>query len=110
MPFSESLAIRLREICARKKGIVEKKLFGGLGFLLHGHMLVGVWRESLVVRVGAESYEDARKEPFVKEFDITGKPMKGWVLVEPDGLEDDQLNEWIARATRFVKTLDPKSR
>ena len=109
MAFSESLAGRIRDAPARKKGIEEKKMFGGVGFLLHGNMLVGVWRDSLIVRLGPDAYDDALPEPHVKEFDITGKPMKGWVLVEPDGVEkDDQLNEWIERATKFVRTL-PRS-
>jgi TfoX/Sxy family transcriptional regulator of competence genes len=81
-------------------------MFGGIGFLLNGNMLVGVWKDSLIARVGPEQYEDALLEPHVKEFDITGKPMKGWVLVQPEGVaEDDPLNEWIDRALTFVRTL-----
>jgi hypothetical protein len=84
-------------------------MFGGVGFLLHGNMLVGVWKNSLIARVGPDGYEDGLLEPHVKEFDITGKPMKGWMLVEPEGIEgDDQLNGWIERATKFVRTLPAK--
>lgn len=84
-------------------------MFGGVGFLLNGNMLVGVWRNSLIVRLGPEAGEEPLLEPHVREFDITGKPMKGWVMVEPEGVEDDdQLKEWIDRATRFVKTLPAK--
>lgn len=77
--------------------------------MLHGNMLVGVWKDSLIVRLGPDAYDDALLEPNVREFDITGKPMKGWVMVEPEGVEDDeQLKDWIERAIRFVKTLPKK--
>jgi len=106
MAFSEPLAGRIRDALARKEGVEEKKMFGGVGFLLQGNLLVGVWKESLIVRLGPDGYEDALKEPHVKEFDITGRPMKGWVLVEPDGVEDDdQLKDWIQRAVKFVGKL-----
>ena len=109
MAFDETLAARIRDALARKKNIEEKKMFGGIGFLLNGNMLVGVWKDSLIVRVGPDSYDDALLEPHVKEFDITGKPMKGWVLVEPEGVEDDdQLKDWIQRAVKFVETLPAK--
>jgi TfoX/Sxy family transcriptional regulator of competence genes len=109
MPFDESLAARIRDALARKKNIEEKKMFGGIGYLLNGNMLVGVWKTSLIVRLGPDAYDDALLEPHVREFDITGKPMKGWVLVEPEGVEDDdQLKEWIERAVKFVKTLPGK--
>jgi len=109
MAFSQSLADRIRCRLARRKNIEEKKMFGGIGFLLNGNMLVGVWKDSLIVRLGPERGEEALLESHVREFDITGKPMKGWVMVEPEGVEDDdQLKEWIDRATRFVKTLPAK--
>jgi hypothetical protein len=67
---------------------------------------VGVWKDSLIARVGPGGYEDALREPHVREFDITGRPMKGWVLVGPAGVqEDEQLADWIGRATRFVRAL-----
>jgi len=109
MAFSESLAARIRNALARKKNIEEKKMFGGIGFLLNGNMLVGVWKESLIARLGPDEGNEALKEPHVKEFDITGRPMKGWVLVEPEGVEgDDQLSGWIERATKFVRKLPAK--
>ena len=84
-------------------------MFGGVGFLLNGNLLVGVWKASLVVRLGPDEGEEAMQEPHVKEFDITGRPMKGWVLVEPAGVEDDgQLSAWIERAARFVGALPAK--
>ena len=86
-------------------------MFGGVGFLLNGNMLVGVWKDSLIVRLGPEEDDEALKEPHVSEFDITGRAMKGWVLVAPEGVEeDDQLKDWIERATKFVKTLPAKEK
>jgi len=109
MAFDESLAARIRDALARKRGVEEKKMFGGVGFLLHGNMLVGVWKDSLIVRLGPDNYDDALLEPHVREFDITGKPMNGWVLVEPEGVEGDhQLKGWIERATKFVKSFPTK--
>lgn len=109
MAYSESLAGRVRACLATTRNIVEKKMFGGVAFLLHGNMLVGVWQTALIARVGPEQYETALEEAHVREFDATGKPMRGWVLVEPDGLESDhELRAWIARAQRFVGTLEKK--
>jgi TfoX/Sxy family transcriptional regulator of competence genes len=109
MAFSEALAERIRRGMARRKGIEEKKMFGGIGFLLNGNLLVGVWKESLIARLGPEEGDEALKEPHVKEFDITGRPMKGWVLVEPEGVTgDDQLKGWIQRAVKFVGKLPAK--
>ena len=109
MAFDENLAGRIRDALARKKNIEEKKMFGGTGFLLNGNMLVGVWKNSLIARLGPDGYEDALLEAHVKEFDITGRPMKGWVLVEPEGVEDDkQLKDWIQKAVKFVGKLAGK--
>ena len=109
MAYSESLAARIRQLLAGRKDIVEKKMFGGVGFLLSGNMLVGVWQDSLIVRLGPAGAEAALAQPHVREFDITGRPMKGWVMVEPDGMETDgQLADWVERAVAFVSTLPAK--
>lgn len=109
MAFDEDLAARIRERLARQKGIGEKRMFGGVGFLLNGNLLVGVWKDSLAVRLGKEQGEAAAGELHVRPFDITGKPMRGWVLVAPEGVEDDdQLAGWIGRAGAFVRTLPAK--
>jgi TfoX/Sxy family transcriptional regulator of competence genes len=109
MAFSEALAARIRQRLARRKNIEEKKMFGGVGFLLNGNLLVGVWKDSLIVRLGSDQAEEALLEPHIKEFDITGRPMKGWVLVESGGVEDDdQLSGWIQRAAKFVGALPVK--
>ena len=109
MAYSESLASRIRDVFADHRGITEKKMFGGVGFMLYGNMCVGVWKSSLIVRLGPEQAAVALKEPNVVEFDITGRSMKGWAMVEPDGLEtDEQLSGWIERAVEFVETLPRK--
>ena len=109
MAFDESLAARIRDALERKRGVEEKKMFGGICFLLNGNLLVGVWKDSLIARLGPDGGEAALREPHVRVFDITGKPMKGWVLVSPEGVEeDDQLTEWIQRAIQFVETLPAK--
>ncbi len=109
MAYSESLASRIRDVFADRRAITEKKMFGGVGFMLHGNMCVGVWKTSLIARLGPERAGTALKEPYVVVFDITGRPMKGWVMVEAEGLEtDEQLRAWIERAVEFVETLPSK--
>jgi TfoX/Sxy family transcriptional regulator of competence genes len=109
MPYSESLANRIRQAVKGRRGITEKKMFGGVGFMLHGNMCVGVWKTSLIARLGPEQAETALREPHVGEFDITGRPMKGWALVEAEGVEtDEQLRGWVQRAVEFVRTLPVK--
>lgn len=109
MPFDERLAERVRKVTARKKAFAEKKMFGGVGFLLSGNMCVGIWQDSLIVRIGPDAYDTALAESDVDEFDITGKPMTGWVMVRPQAIADDaHLKEWIERAVSFVKTLPAK--
>src|SRR5262249_23370138 len=109
MAFDEALAQRIRRQLARSKDIEEKKMFGGIGFLLKGNMLVGVWKDSIIVRLGDQGGDDALKQPHVRVFDITGRAMKGWVLVAPEGVKsDDQLNNWIKQALEFVANLPAK--
>ena len=96
MAFDELLAGRIRDAVARKLNIEEKKMFGSVCFMLNGNLLVGVWKDSLIACLGPDEGEAALREPHVRKFDITGKPMRNWVLVEPEGVEDDdQLKEWV---------------
>ena len=109
MAFDEPLAHRIRECLSRRKNVEPRKMFGGMGFLLNGNMLVGVWKNSLIVRVGPDRYEEALLEPYVKKFNVTGRPMKGWVMVEPAGIaEDERSDQWVQRALQFVGTLPAK--
>ena len=109
MAYSKSLAARIRHTLQGHRGIVEKQMFGGMGFLLRGNMLVGVWQHSLIARLGPEQGDAALDEPHVAPFDVTGRPMNGWVMVEPEGLDtEDELAGWLDRALAFVVTLPAK--
>lgn len=109
MTFDENLATRIREALARKKGVEEKKMFGCICFFINGNALAGVWKDRLIARLGSDEGETALLEPHVRAFDITGRPMRNWVAVEPEGVEDDdQLTNWIERALKFVHTLPAK--
>lgn len=109
MAYSLALAERVRQALRAVRGVTEKRMFGGVGFLLRGNMLVGIWQQSLVVRLGPEAAATALKQEHVREFDVTGRPMRGWVLVDPDGLDSDrQLKQWLDAATEFVDTLPAK--
>lgn len=88
---------------------VEKKMFGGVGYLLHGNMACGVIKEDLIVRVDPQEQPALLKKPHVKLFDMTGRPMKGWLVVEADGIKTaKQLVTWVRRGVEFAMTLPPK--
>ena len=103
------LIARIRPIIKRRKGYSEKKMFGGICFMINGNMCVGPWKGSLIVRLPKDDHDQTQSEPFVRPMDITGKVMKGWAMVEPEGIqEEEQLASWISRAVKFVNTLPPK--
>ena len=109
MPFDETLAARIRDVLARRRNVEEKKMFGCICFFLNGNALAGVWKDRLIARLGPDEGEAALRELHVRAFDITRRPMRNWVAVEPEGVkEDDQLNDWMQRAIKFVKTLPKK--
>lgn len=92
-----------------ENGFDQKKMFGGVGYLLQGNMACGVLNEDLIVRVGPEVYQDALKSPDTRQFDITGRPMKGWVMISAKGYRTDKdLNRWVRRGMDFVRSLPPK--
>jgi TfoX/Sxy family transcriptional regulator of competence genes len=109
MAFDEGLAQRLREQLDGTGRVVERKMFGGLAFLVEGNMCVGVMGDELIARIGPEATEAALGRPGSRLFDFTGRPMKGWVMVEPGALEeDDDLAGWVGEALAYVRTLPPK--
>ena len=109
MAFDIELAQRLRTYLAGRPEITEKKMFGGLAFLHHGNMLCGIVGTDLMVRVGKEHHDAAMELPHVRPMDFTGRPMRGFVYVEPRGFDtDEQLAKWVERAQGFVDTLPPK--
>lgn len=109
MAYDDGLAQRVREILEEEPGFDEKKMFGGLCFLLFGNMVSGIIKDDLIVRVGADKYKEMLKMPHAGKFDLTGKALTGWVMVLSEALDDDDdLNDWLQRAVSFVRTLPPK--
>lgn len=109
MPYDEQLARRVRPFMAYRAGFSEKRMFGGMAYFLHGNLCVGVSNDSLIARVGLEAYDDALREAHVTAFRPTGKPMRGWVMVGPEGLDGlPPVRQWVERAAEFVETLPPK--
>ncbi|MGD8603270.1 MAG: TfoX/Sxy family protein [Anaerolineales bacterium] len=109
MAHDEKLAQRVRDNLQHHPGYSERKMFGGVGFMLHGNMACGVNGDQLIVRVGKENYQQALENPHTVEFDLTGRPMTGWVSVLPEGLESEAaLTDWIRRGIIFALTLPPK--
>ena len=109
MAFNEELALRLRQALGEQNGVTERKMFGGLCFMVHGNMLGGVMGDEIIVRVGAERYEDALNQPHAREMDFTGRPMRGFVVVASEGIaSEERLNEWVQRGVQFATSLPPK--
>ena len=109
MAYNEELALRIRHMLAGEPGVTEKKMFGGLSFLLSGNMACGALNEDLVVRTGPDSHEDAMAQPFARPMDFTGRPMKGMVFVSAEGYQsDDDLKSWVTRGLAFARSLPPK--
>lgn len=110
MAFSPALADRVRHAFGRRAGVEEKRMFGGLAFLVDGHLAVGVWTDRLMARLGVEAASEAlRDDPAVEPFRNGQRVMAGWVVVTGDGFEnDEQLRGWVDRSLRFVDGLPPK--
>ena len=109
MAYHEGLVQRVREEMSELPGYVEKKMFGGVGFMLHGNMACGVNGEDLIVRVGPESYESVLAKPHTRPFDMTGRPMKGWVVVIAEGYKADRdLKAWVQRGVEYALSLPAK--
>lgn len=109
MAFSESLASKVREILAEEGPADERKMFGGLAFMVKGHMCCGIIDDDLMLRLGPDAAQRALEESHVRPMDFTGRPMKGYVFVSPAGSRtEDQLRRWLGLARDFVATLPPK--
>jgi len=108
MAYDEKLVQRIRRVLAKER-VVERKMFGGLTFMVSGHMCCGVADERMMVRVGPDAYERSIRRVAVKPFDVTGKPMKGMVWVEPEALRTaPQLKNWLNKGLTYVRSLPPK--
>ena len=109
MAYDPGLAQRIREIMPNNTNLREKEMFGGMAFMLNGNMACGVIGDELMVRVGKEAHEGAHAQPHTRPFDFTGKPMRGWVVVTPEGLaEDKDLQAWVQQGTEYALSLPPK--
>jgi len=109
MAYDESLGLRIHTLLEGEPDLEEKKMFGGVGFLLNGNMACGVHKDALIVRVGAEAYQAALDEDHTRMFDMTGRPMTGWVSVDPPGISSEEsLQEWVWRGLDFASSLPPK--
>jgi len=109
MPFDQILAKRIRDELTSISGLEEKKMFGGVGFLIRGNMACGVHKEDLIVRVGPAGYAEALAQSHARPFDMTGRPMAGWIMVSPGGFAaDDDFKRWIKQGVEFAQTLPVK--
>ncbi len=109
MAYDETLAQRLRIALADEEKIVEKKMFGGIAFMVRGHMTVGIVKDELLVRVGPETHAKALAKPFARVMDFTGKPMKGFIYVEAPGIDTAaKLKAWVKMGLDFTRGLPEK--
>ena len=109
MAYDEGLAERIRGLLEERDGVAEKRMFGGLAFLVGGNMAVGIVKEELMVRVGPEAHAAALAEPHARPMDFTKRPMRGFVFVAPAGFEEDaDLARWVGRGVRFAASLPRK--
>ncbi len=109
MAYDQALAQRMRSILGEVSGLAEKKMFGGVGYLVNGNMACGVNGDRLIVRIPEAEYTEALNLPHVQVFDMTGRPMKGWITVDPSGVENDKdLKIWVDRGLEYSRTLPPK--
>lgn len=109
MGFNQGLAERLRVMVRKYRNVTERKMFGGLAFMLNNNMFIGITGDRLMARIGPAVYPEALNQPHVSEMDFTGKPMKGYVYIAPAGYESDQdLERWVTKCVDFVASLPPK--
>jgi len=107
MPYNEEIDSKIMAVIS-DWGITRKKMFGGTCHIFNGHMMCGVYKDYLILRLGEEEALKALRSNYVRPFDITGKPMKGWVMVEDSGFKGSKLVKWLQLARDFVESLPPK--
>lgn len=109
MAYNEKTSAKIFRILQRRKGFVGKRMFGGFGYMLNGNMCCGVWKEFLILRVGPDNYPAMMSQPHVRKFDITGREMRGWVMVEPEGFPSEaELRRLLDQAIEFTRKLPSK--
>lgn len=109
MAYDEKLADRIRRVLSAHSGLSERRMFGGIAFMLRGNMCCGVVKDDLMVRVGPEQYEELLAEPHARPMDFTGRPMRGLLYVGAEGCRSDEaLAKWVDRGVDFVASLPAK--
>jgi hypothetical protein len=108
MAYNKDLDDRIAEIASGWEKVGRKNMFGGVCYLLNGNMVCGVHKDYLVLRLGEKAAREAYANPFVRPFDITGRPMRGWVMVEEQGFQGEDLRAWLDQALAFTRKLPPK--
>jgi len=109
VPFDEKLAERVRKLLGGQRSLEEKRMFGGLAFMVNGHMCCGVLNDDLVLRVAREEYDNAISRPYARAMDFTGRPTRGLLYVSPAGFRSARdLRTWVQRSLEFVSSLPPK--
>lgn len=108
MAYDHDLADRVRAVLPHGEAVTERPMFGGLTFMLGGHMLCGVVNDTLMARLGPEGADLALARPHVRPMDFTGRPMKGMVFIDPAALDGQALRLWVDAAARYVRSLPPK--
>ena len=109
MAYDELLAVRMRAVLGPLPGLEEKKMFGAIVFLVNGNMACGVHKNGLIVRVGPEKHAHALAQPHTRPFDMTGRPMANWIVVEPPGCATESaLQAWMEEGLAFAQTLPKK--
>ena len=109
MAYDKALAERVRTVLTAQEGLIEKTMFGGIAFMVGGNICCGVLNDELMVRVGVDAHAHALAQPEVRNFDLTGRPMKGWVVVAPQGVDSaETLASWVEAGLSFARTLPSK--
>ena len=109
MAYDERLADRVRQLLRERTDVTERRMFGGLTFMVSGHMCCGINRDELILRLGPEAEAMALKAPHARPMDFTRRPMRGFVTIAPDGLKGKSLDRWVAHAVAHAESLPPKA-
>jgi len=108
MAFNAEIADRVLKVLEGREGLTERKMFGGIAFMLNGNMCCGVTNDDLMVRVGADGLEDSLDQPHARPMDFTGRPMKGFAFVDAGAVGDRVLRQWVQRGVIFAESLPAK--
>ena len=108
MAYDKDLAERVRALLPAAEPVTERRMFGGLAFMLAGHMVCGIVKDAFMARLGPDAADRALEQPHVRPMDFTGRPMKGMVFIDPAGLHGPALQRWVTVAVEYGRTLPPK--